>query len=99
MISDRKAHDESLHETKQGLTEKMPLTTKLWNFLSVPSYDLVKAVESSSLGFACAAWRALHVKESPRRSHMRPSVAVRFFSPFSFTTSSSSVEDSAGWAS
>lgn len=93
MISDRKAHGESLHETKQGLTEKMPLTTKLWNFLSVPSYDSLKAAESSLLGLAWAARRALQVNERPRRSHMRPSVAVRFFSPFSFTTRSSRVDD------
>ena len=66
-----------------GLTEKMPLTTKLWNFLSVASYDFVNAAESSSVGLAWAARSALQVKERPRRSHMRPSVAVRFFSPFS----------------
>ncbi len=71
----------------------MPLTTKLWNFFSVASYDLVKAVESSSVGFACAARRALHVNESPRISHSKPSVAVRFFSPFSLTTRSSRVDD------
>lgn len=77
----------------------MPFTTKLWNFLSVASYDWLNAVASSRVGFACAASRALHVKESPRSSHMRPSVAVRFFSPFSFTTSNSSVEDFSGAAS
>ena len=86
-------------DEKEELTEKMPLTMKLWNFLRVASYACVNAAESSVVGAAWAAWRALQVKERPRRSHMRPSVAVRFFSPFSFTTRSSSVEDLSGVAS
>lgn len=77
----------------------MPLTTKLWYFLSVTSYACVNAAESSTAASACAACSALHVNASPRSSQSRPSVAVRFFSPFSFTTSSSSVALCAGAAS
>lgn len=77
----------------------MPLTIKLWNFFRVASYDLVKATESSSAWLAWAFCKALQVKERPRSSHIRPSVAVRFFSPFSFSTSCSSVADGAGFAS
>jgi hypothetical protein len=39
------------------------------------------------------------VKERPRSNHRRPSVAVRFFSPFSFLTSDSRVAESVGVAS
>ena len=77
----------------------MPFTTKLWYFLRVASYPCVNATESSVDVFACAACSALHVKASPRSSHIKPSVAVRFFSPFSFSTSSSRVAHFSGAAS
>lgn len=80
-------------------TEKTPFTTKLWNLRRVTSYDLLNATLSSSDLFACAFCRALHVNESPRKSHIRPSVAGRFFSVFSFSTSCSSVSEADGAAS
>ena len=39
------------------------------------------------------------MKDRPRSSHRRPSVAVRFFSFFSFSTSDSRVAESVGVAS
>src|SRR5262245_27297981 len=79
-------------------TANTPFTTKLWNFLRVTSYDLLNAGASSSDLFACRFCSALQVKERPRINHMRPSVAVRFFSPFSFSTSCSRVADLVGAA-
>lgn len=42
----------ALFQRNELQTAKMPLTTKLWCFFSVPSYDLVNATESSSDLFA-----------------------------------------------
>lgn len=74
------------------------MTTKLWNFLSVASYALVKLTVSSSLLSAWLRASAIWVNLSPRSSQRRPSVAVRFFSPFSLSTSASSVADWVGAA-
>lgn len=83
----------------QVRTENIPFTMKLWYCLRVRSYPFVKATDSSSFSFAWAFKSAVQVKASPLRSHIKPSVAVRFFSPCSFFTSSSSVAEWAGAAS
>lgn len=58
----------------------------------------MKATESSWVLSDWLFCRALHVNERPRRSHIRPSVAVLFFSPFSFSTNCSRVPERAGAA-
>lgn len=73
-----------------------------WNFFRLPSYALVKEVESSSVGALRLFRRPMEVNLRPRSSHISASVATRSFClgccALSWASSDSSVAASVGLA-